>query len=251
MKRTRSKYLPPLIALIVIIAALELITKGFGIEPTILPPPSKIFNALIRRFVDNLLAHTINTIGVIIAGFAIGVPLGFVLAAILSQFISLTKMLTPYIIVLSITPMLTLIPLFKLWFGFGNWVKIVIIVVQIIPIIALNSITGFQSVTSEKKELMEVYGATKWESFWKVTFPNALPFIFTGMRLGSIFATIATISCELNGFTEGLGTRVIYYSKYLETDTVYAVIIIIAVVGYTLFSLVNYAESKIITWKVE
>lgn len=130
MKRTRSKYLPPLIALIVIIAALELITKGFGIEPTILPPPSKIFNALIRRFVDNLLAHTINTIGVIIAGFAIGVPLGFVLAAILSQFISLTKMLTPYIIVLSITPMLTLIPLFKLWFGFGNWVKIVIIVVQ-------------------------------------------------------------------------------------------------------------------------
>ncbi len=249
MKNAVSKYLPPIVVLILLIVLLEALTRGLHIDPAILPPPSAIGKALVDHFASDLASHTLNTVGVILAGFAIGVPLGLVVAAIFSQFISINKMLTPYIIVLSTTPMLTLIPLFKLWLGFGNWVKIVVIIVQIIPIVALNSITGFSSVSRDKLELMEVYGATRWETFWKVIFPNAAPFIFTGMKLGSIFATIATISCELNGFSEGLGTRVTYYSKYVQTDTVFAVIILIAILGYALFSIVCFVESKVVTWK--
>lgn len=251
MKAKVSKYAPPAVVLVILIAALELITRAFQIDPTILPPPSSVFTALAGHFVNDLLSHTLNTVGVILAGFAIGVPLGLVLAALFSQFGLLTKMLTPYVIILSTTPLLTLIPLFRLWLGFANWVKIVVIVVQIVPIICLNSITGFCSVSCEKQELMEAYGATKWESFWKVTFPNALPFIFTGVKLGCIFATIATISCELNGFSVGLGTRVTYYSKYLQTDTVFGVIILIAVIGILLFNVVCFIESKIVTWKTD
>lgn len=251
IKKILHDYAPPVVVLVVLVAVLETVIRVFRVDPTILPPPSAIAKALVDHFSGDLLSHTLNTVGVILAGFVIGVPLGMVLAALLSQFRLLTKMLTPYIIILSTTPLLTLIPLFRLWLGFANWVKIVVIVVQIVPIVALNSITGFCSVSQEKKELMESYGATRWETFWKVTFPNALPFIFTGVKLGCIFTTIATISCELNGFSAGLGTRVHYYSKYLQTDTVFAVILLIAIVGILLFQAVCFVEKKVVTWKTD
>ncbi len=246
-----KKHAPPIIVLIILIAALECLTRGFHIDPTILPPPSQMLTALIAHFVPDLMPHMANTVGCIAAGFLIGVPIGMFFAALFSQFGLLTKTFTPYVIILSTTPLLTLIPLFRLWLGFASWVKIVVVVVQIVTIVTLNSVTGFCSVGREKLELMDVYGATKWESFWKVTFPSALPFIFTGCKLGIIFATIATISCELTGFSEGLGSRVSVYSKFLQTDVVFAVIILIAVVGIVLFNIISFVEQKIVTWKTD
>ncbi len=242
---------PPVIVLVVLVILLETVIRSLQIDPTILPTPSAIVASLVEHFSGDLFLHVLDTIGVILLGFVIGVPLGMILAALFSQFELLTKMLTPYIIILSTTPLLTLIPIFRLWLGFADWVKVVVIVVQIVPIVALNSITGFCSVSQEKKELMEAYGATKWESFWKVVFPNALPYIFTGIKLGGIFTTIATISCEMNGFSSGLGTRVKYYSKYLQTDTVFAVIILIAFIGIVLFKIISFVESKVVTWKAD
>lgn len=251
MMAALKKHAPPIVVLILLIGFLEGLTKGLHIDPTVLPSPSQMLTALVAHFVPDLMPHMFNTIGCILSGFLIGVPLGMVLAALFSQFGLLTKTFTPYVIILSTTPLLTLIPLFRLWLGFASWVKIVVVVVQIVPIITLNSVTGFCSVHKEKLELMESYGATRWESFWKVTFPSALPFIFTGCKLGIIFATIATISCELNGFSEGLGSRVSVYSKFLQTDVVFAVIILIAVVGIVLFDMISFVEQKVVTWKTD
>ena len=67
--------------------------------------------------------------------------------------------------------------------------------------------------------------------------------------MSSIFATIATISCEFTGFKGGLGTRVVYYAKFIQTDLVFAIVVVIALIGIALFNLVNFIESKVVTWQ--
>jgi NitT/TauT family transport system permease protein len=222
--------------------------KFGGISETVLPAPTSIIKALGTHFFKDLLPYFFETVFVIFAGFIIGAPLGITLAAILSQFVLLKKTFHPFVIMLCTTPLITLIPLFMLWLGYDMWVKIVIVVFQMIPIIALNSITGFSSIESSKLELMDAYGASKKEKFFKAIFPNALPNVFTGIRLSSIFATIATISCEFTGFKGGLGTRVVYYAKFIQTDLVFAIIVVIAFIGLAMFSLVNFIESKVVRW---
>lgn len=250
-KKTLMQILPPIIVLVILIVGLELIVRLAGISPTVLPPPSAIGSALVNNFGQNLSAYFFESVFVILVGFGIGVPIGIAFASLLSQFRVLQKTLSPYVIILCTTPLITLIPLFMLWLGYGVEVKILVVIVQVVPIITLNSITGFQSVERSKVELMDAYGATKAEKFFKVVFPNALPYVFTGVKLGCIFATIATVSCEFTGFKGGLGTRVIYYSKYLQTDVVFAVILLIALIGIILFNVVNFIESRVVTWKIK
>lgn len=254
MRKTKKRkglasILPPLVLLIILLAAWELGVRLGGVSENVLPPPSAILIALGENFFGNLFPFFLETVTVIFSGFLIGAPFGIALAALLSQFKILNKAFNPFIIVLCTTPLITLIPLFMLWLGYEMWVKIIIVVFQMVPIITLNSMTGFNSIERSKLELMDAYGATKKEKFFKAIFPNALPNVFTGVRLSCIFATIATISCEFSGFKGGLGTRIVYYAKFLRTDLVFAIIIIIALIGIALLSLVNYLESRLVTWK--
>lgn len=248
LKRGLTSILPPLVVLILLLVVWELGVKLGGMDETVLPAPTSIFKALGTYFFRELFPYFLETVLVIFAGFIIGAPLGITFAAILSQFTLLKKTFSPFVIMLCTTPLITLIPLFMLWLGYDMWVKIVIVVFQMVPIITLNSITGFSSIENSKLELMDAYGATKKEKFFKVIFPNALPNVFTGIRLSSIFATIATISCEFTGFKGGLGTRVVYYAKFIQTDLVFAIIVVIALIGIALFNLVNFIESKAVKW---
>lgn len=241
--------LPPVIVLIILLGVWEAGVKLGGISESVLPAPTSIFAALGTYFFSDLFTYFLETVLVIFAGFIIGAPLGITLAAILSQFRILNKAFNPFIILLCTTPLITLIPLFMLWLGYDMWVKVVIVVFQMIPIITLNSLTGFSSIERSKLELMDAYGASKKEKFFKVILPNAMPSVFTGIRLSCIFATIATISCEFTGFKGGLGTRVVYYAKFIQTDLVFAIIVVIALIGIALFNLVNFIESKIVTWQ--
>jgi len=252
MKKKRRGWdaiVPPIILIMLLLVVWEMGVKVGNVSETVLPPPSLIFRALGNYFFTDLFPYFLETLLVIFAGFLIGAPFGITLAAVLSQFKLLNKAFNPFIIFLCTTPLITLIPLFMLWLGYDMWVKIVIVVFQMVPIITLNSLTGFSSIENSKLELMDAYGASKKEKFFKVILPNAMPNVFTGIRLSCIFATIATISCEFTGFKGGLGTRVVYYAKFIQTDLVFAIIIIIALIGIALFNLVNFMESRIVTWK--
>ena len=180
-KKSLSSILPPIIVLIILLGVWEAGVRLGGVSETVLPAPTSIFTALGTYFFSDLFTYFLETLLVIFAGFIIGAPLGITLAAVLSQFKLLNKAFSPFIILLCTTPLITLIPLFMLWLGYDMWVKIVIVVFQMVPIITLNSITGFSSIERSKLELMDAYGATKKEKFFKVIFPHAMPMCSQGL----------------------------------------------------------------------
>ncbi len=239
----------PLVVLVILLAVLELIARYSGINPYILPPPSQIFTDTMSKFTVDLWPHVLFSVRIILVGFICAITLGMLLAAVCSQFDIVTKAVSPVIIWLVITPMITLIPLLMLWLGTDPNLRAIVVIVQATPIITLNTLTGFVNVESEKKELARSVGATKFQAFTKITFMNAMPQVFTGIKLGCIFSTIGAISADFVAGTCGLGFRIIQYTKYNMTTMAYGCIIIVAIIGILLYTLVDKVEKRVVLWK--
>ena len=132
--------------------------------------------------------------------------------------------------------------------GFDSKVRVIVVILQATPIIVLNTLTGFQTVETSKLELMRSMGATKFQTFIKLIFPNALPQVFTGLKLGCIFSTIAAMSADLAAGKIGLGFRIQQYSSLIMTEMAFGTILIVALIGIVLFQIVATIEKKVIVW---
>jgi NitT/TauT family transport system permease protein len=248
-ERNPINLIAPLVLLVVLYGLLELIIPLAGINRIVLPTPTAILSVTAKAFVEDLYPHFFYNFKVIFLGFLIAVPLGMFLAAISSQFNIIVKAVSPLIILLVVTPMITLIPLMQLWLGSNPNIRILVVVIQCTPIIMLNTLTGFTMVEQSKLELARSMGATKFQTFIKIIFPNAMPQVFTGIKLGCIFSTIGSITADFVYGMQGLGFKVQQATKYVMTEVVYGSIILIAIIGFVLYKIVAIIEKKVIVWK--
>lgn len=238
----------PTILLIILLGLWEFGVAVSGISRTVLPAPHAIFSEMSKNFSRDIWPQMLFTLRVILTGYVVAIPLGILIAAICSQFKLLTQALTPLIFLLVVTPMITVVPLLMLWMGFDNKVRIIVVILQATPIILLNTLTGFRTVENSKIELMKSMGATRWQTFIKVIFPNALPQVFTGLKIGCIFSTIAAMSADIAGGKIGLGYRIKEYSGLIMTEMAFGTIIVVALIGIILFEFVAMIERKVIVW---
>lgn len=239
----------PIVLILVLIIIWQVSCSVFNISFHLLPKPTEILGALGRNFQSAILPDMLKSLQVMLIGYLIAVPLGFVVAAFASQFKFFVRMFTPVLVILMVTPMATLVPIFKLFLGVSPMVKVLIVVLQCTPVIAVNSISGFTNVPQNKIDVMNGLGCKKWETFFRVTVPNAMPEIFVGLKLGCILCTIAAMSADLSVGQGGLGYRISISASNSATDTAYATILVAAIIGVALYMLVSFIERKIVTWK--
>ena len=143
----------------------------------------------------------------------------------------------------------TLIPLMTLWMGTDPNLRVIIVIIQAVPIICLNTLNGFTTVEQEKLELARSVGATKLQTFVYVTFMNAMPQVFTGLKLGCIFSTIGAVSADFVSRNIGLGDRIIKFLKYSNFEQSYGCIVIIALIGIIFYTIVEMIEKRVVLWK--
>jgi len=239
----------PIVVLLIIFAVGELVATFTGISEYILPKPSKIVLGTIEKFGPDIAQHFFFTLRVILIGFVCSTVGGMVLAAIFSQFDIVTKAVSPVIVWLVITPMITLVPLLVLWLGPDPNLRMWVVIVQATPIITLNMLNGFTNVETEKLELAKSIGATRLQRFTKIIFMNAMPQVFTGIKLGCIFSTIAALSADFVSGNRGMGFRITQYTKYNMTYLAYGCILLIVLIGLTTYSIVSAIERRVVIWK--
>lgn len=239
----------PILFFIFIIALWELYVKLSGISPDILPSPHAIVIKLVSNFKIAFSEEMLYTLQVICTGYVIAIPIGLILAAFCSQSKLLTRAVTPVTILLATIPMLTIVPLLTLFMGIVQKVRIIVVVCQAVPIICLNSITGFRNVEQAKLDLFHSMGANRFQIFFKLQFPNALSQVFTGLKLGCIFSTISAIGADLTAGNAGLGMKISTYSGLLATEMAYGGIILVAVIALGMFEIMAQIEKRIIVWK--
>jgi NitT/TauT family transport system permease protein len=233
---------------VVIIGGAELLLRLFEVPQYILPTPSLIGASLVNDF-PLLWPHVVVTIKELFIGFAIGASIGMVLAAVITQFPFVEKIVTPYILLLVTTPMVALVPLLILRFGFGSEPRIIAVALAVGPMVMINSATGFRRVDLAKIALARSFGASTLQIYWKIRIPMALPMVIVGLMVGSIFGLLTAVGAELVGGKDGLGNRLSYYSSLIKMPQFFACIIILALMGILLYVFFFLVGKKWASWQ--
>lgn len=233
---------------VIVITTIEVALRALDVPAYILPRPSEITGALVNNF-PTIAPHLMVTLQQLLIGYFIGASVGIILAAIITQTPMVEKIITPYILILVMTPMLALVPLLILRFGFGMTPRIIAVALAVGPLVMINSATGFRRTDSAKLALARSYGASTFQIFTKVRFPLALPMIIVGLMVGGIFGLTTAVGAEMVGGGQGLGTRLTYYSSLARMSSFFGVIVIIAVIGVSMYVLFYFIGKKWASWE--
>jgi len=225
-----------------------LLLTWFKVPQYVLPTPSQIGTALVTEF-PNIWPHLLTTLKELFVGFGIGASIGFVLAAVITQFPFVEKVVTPYILLLVTTPMLALVPLLILRFGFGSEPRIIAVALASGPMVMINSATGFRRTDLAKIALARSFGANTLQIFTKIRIPMAMPMIIVGLMVGSIFGLLTTVGAEMVGGAEGLGNRLTYYSALIRMPQFFAIILILAIIGISIYVFFFWLGKKWASWE--
>lgn len=244
-----AQILAPIVMFFIIFGLWQILTIVLDIPRWILPGPIAIFSTMVTSFTE-ILPHMLISLETIFIAFGIAVPLGIILAALITNFKLLAVALDPYIIFLVVTPLMCLVPLLMYFLGFGINVRILAVVIQSFAIVNMNAATGFLNVQMIRLELMQSLRANRLQTFMRAIFPSSLPDVFTGMKLGGIFATTACISVEYVGGNKGLGSQIIRYTQFINTEKAFACIFFVGIIGITLYMLISLLEKLVIRWKI-
>ncbi|MEQ1954305.1 ABC transporter permease [Mesorhizobium yinganensis] len=233
---------------VIIIGGAEFALRWFEVPQYIMPPPSLIVWALFDEF-PLIAPHLGYTLVELLSGFAIGSIIGLILAAVITQFPFAEKIVAPYILLLVTTPMLALVPLLILRFGFGYTPRIIAVALAAGPMVMINAATGFRRVDSAKIALARSYGASTLQIFWKIRAPMALPMILVGLMIGAIFGLLTAVGAEMVGGGFGLGNRLTSYSSMIQMPQFFAVVLLLSILGILIYVLFFFIGKKWASWE--
>ncbi|MCU0800839.1 MAG: ABC transporter permease [Rhodobacteraceae bacterium] len=233
----------------IVIGGGEFLLRAFDVPQFILPTPSAIGAVFASSEMATIGQHYGYTLVELFAGYAIGASVGLVLAAVITQFPFVEKVITPYILLLVTTPMLALVPLLILNFGFGYAPRIIAVALASGPMVMINAATGFRRVDTMKIALARSCGASTLQIFTKIRVPMAMPMVIVGLMIGAIFGMITAVGAEMSGGGFGLGSRLTTYSSTLRMPEFFACILILAVTGITIYAFFFWLGKKLAGWE--
>lgn len=233
---------------VIIIGGAEVLIRWFEVPSYVMPPPSAIVYALFADF-QFIGPHLGYTLIELFSGYAIGASIGLLLAAVITQFPFVEKVVAPYILMLVTTPMLALVPLLILQFGFGYEPRIIAVALASGPMVMINAATGFRRVDLAKIALARSFGASTYQIFMKIRVPMAMPMIIVGLMIGAIFGLLTAVGAEMVGGGFGLGNRLTTFSATLQMPQFFAVILILSILGILIYVTFFLIGKKWASWE--
>lgn len=215
----------------------------------ILPAPSDIwhsFNETPGTFIRNM-GYTLGTTAL---AFAISVVLGVILAICIVQSKFLERTVYTLLVAINSVPKVALAPLFVIWLGTGLEPKISVAVMLAIFPIVIDTVLGMRSVDPDMLNLAKATRASKFDVLFKIRLPNALPSLFSGMKVAISFALVGAIVGEFVAGGKGLGFLVLTAQGQFDTTRVFVSLVLLGLMGTVLFYLVDLAERLALPWHV-
>ena len=231
------------------IALWEWAVRQWSVPAFIAPPPSAVWRSLVGGLRTGLyVEHFLVTLWEALAGFGIAAVSGIVLGALVAQSRLVERTVYPYLVALQTLPKIAIAPLIIVWAGFGLSSKVIIAALVAFFPVLVNVIVGLKTVEPAKIELMRSLRASRWQTFRLVTFPNALPFVFAGLDIAVVFSVLGAIVGEFVGAQQGLGNLILQFNVSLDIAGVFAVMILLAVLGIVLHLVMQVIQRRVIFW---
>jgi putative hydroxymethylpyrimidine transport system permease protein len=237
-----------LVTFIVIIVFWYIICLLFELPSFILPSPDLVAIALFNNF-SEILNHSLITLLEILLSLFFGIVLGSFFAVLISLSERLKRWIMPLLLASQSIPVFALAPILVLWFGYGISSKVVIGTIIVFFPIASNFSDALNKIPKEYIHAGQTLGFSKLQIFNLIKLPNALPGLFSGIRVGACFAPIGAVVGEWIGGSQGLGSYMIYSNARLQIDNMFAALIILIVITISLYHLIDLILKKLIWWE--
>ena len=227
----------------------EAIVRVFRVPSFLAPAPTAVTASLAGGIRSHLyVEHFGVTLYEALAGFLIAAASGIVIGAVIAQFRLVERTVYPYLVALQTMPKIAIAPLIVVWFGFDTSSKVVIAATVAFFPVLVNVVVGLMTIDAGKLELMRSLRATRWQTFRLVQFPNALPFVFAGLDVAIVFSVLGAIVGEFVGAQRGLGNLILQFNMTLDIAGVFAVLIMLSLMGVALHLIMQAIQRRIIFW---
>jgi NitT/TauT family transport system permease protein len=240
----------PTAAVLAIIGVWEFLSRTEIVDPIILPPFTDVIESLVELVQTEFFwTNTWVTVQETLLGFAIGVGAAWILGTLIGIFRPARLGLYPLAVAFQNTPRVALAPLFLTWFGFGLTSKYVMAATICFFPVLIAVVVGLDTVDRDARTLMRSFGASRWETYRKLSLPSSLSFFFAGLKQAMTLALIGAIVAEFVGASEGMGVMIKTFNFELEVADGFAVILALMIIGLILYGIVEWLDNKIVFWR--
>lgn len=214
-----------------------------------LPPPSIVLAEIMGNPLW-YLRHSLQTLYTTMLGFGLALVVGVAAAVAIVYSKWLENTLYTLLVSLNSIPKIALAPLFIIWLGTGTASKVAVCFLISLFAIVIAAVLGLKSTSPDALDLLRTMKARPLQTLIKVRFPNALPHIFSGLKVAISLALVGAIAGEFVASHQGLGYVILSAQGMFQTDRVFASIILLGVMGTILFYLVDLADRLVCPWHV-
>jgi len=240
----------PVAGIALLVLAWHFYVAWFRVPLAVLPSPLQVLDA-IRANLPILLQEGWITCLESLLGFLLAFALGVPIAVAVSSSRTLSAMFYPILIATQSLPKVALAPLVLVWLGLGIESKLAIAwLVAFFPIV-VDTATGLRSTPAEYLDLATSVRANAWQTFYKIRFPAALPFVISGSKVAITLAVIGAVIGEFVGSTEGLGNLLLVANSQINTPLAFAALVGLSILGIGLYGAVVLVEIALAPWMGE
>lgn len=225
----------------------DLAIRLFKIPAYLIPPPWEVVKQLINEW-PRLLAESWKTTLATLGGFGLTILIGIPMAMVIAYSRLVESYVYPLLVFSQSIPKVAIAPLFVVWFGFGIFPKVIsAFLLGFFPVV-VSTVMGFKSVEPDMLDLARSMGASRLQTFFKISLPQALPQIFSGLKVSVTLAVVGAVVGEFVGSNSGIGYVLQVANGNFDLPLMFAALVVLSSIGVILFVAVDLVERLMIPW---
>ncbi|MBC8055173.1 MAG: ABC transporter permease [Rhizobiales bacterium] len=242
-----SPALRPLLLLVMLVVLWDLGIRLFGIPPYLVPNPWSVVKTLVAEW-PMLLRESMPTLYATLGGFVLSAVIGVPIAMWIAYSRVVESFVYPLLVFSQSIPKVAIAPLFVVWFGFGVVPKVIAaFLLGFFPVV-VATVQGFKSVEPEVIDLARSMGANGFKIFLKFRLPQAMPAIFSGLKVSVTLAVVGAVVGEFVGSNSGLGYVLQKANGTFDLPLMFAALTILSMIGVLLFLVIELVERWLMPW---
>jgi ABC-type nitrate/sulfonate/bicarbonate transport system permease component len=245
--RLRTTFMPRLLTGLVILLAWEIVVRAFA--PAYVAKPTTVIMAIPRVIADPaFLRATGTTLAAVAEGLAIALIFGTIIGLLMGRSPMFERGIRHYVNGFYAVPMIVVLPLFSLWFGYSGATRIATIIFAAIFSIIINVADGARSVPREYMEVARSFRSGRLSTLVGIVLPSSMPYLLAGIRLAAGRALIGAVVAEFFISVGGLGYYILYNSRSYHHNEAFVGVLLLAAFGVGFELLVTWATRRFMPW---
>jgi NitT/TauT family transport system permease protein len=239
----------PVLVVLLLLALWQLAVSVLGVPAYLVPSPAAVLATLVQRW-SSIAENGLATLLVTVASFLAAIVLGVASAVLICGFRAVERLVLPLIVFSQVVPKVAIAPLLVIWLGFSIKSRVIVAFLICFFPIVIGTVTGLKSVEAELVHLTRQLRASRWQSFWMVGLPSALPQMFAGFKVAITLAVVGAIVAEFVGADSGLGYLLLVANGNFDVALAFSVLVTLTVMGVALYGVIELIERLALPWHV-